>query len=362
MPARRLAYKQSRVRAVVELDFRSDTVTRPTPSMRAAMVAAPVGDDVMGEDPTIRELERLMAERLGMEESLFVPSGTMGNQIAVWVHTGRQGQVVCESRCHIALYEGGGAGLVSGATVRTVEGKNGVFTPEQVEDWVYPDDPHFAQTRMVAIENTHNWSGGRLWGQRAYEQVRDATHAAGAKFHVDGARIFNAEVASGRSAAQLLDGADSAMVCLSKGLGAPVGSMLAGSSDFIHQARRVRKVLGGGMRQAGIIASAGIYALEHNVARLADDHALARALATGLDSIDGITVDAATVETNMVLADVSALGMNGPDFCDAVKGIGIGCLPRDNGPMARFVTHLDVTQAQVDEALIRLQDFVKALK
>ncbi len=340
------------------LDFRSDTVTRPTPAMRAAMAAAPVGDDVMGEDPTILRLEEMVAARLGMEAALFVPSGTMGNQIAVWVHTGRQGQVVCESRCHIALYEGGGAGLVSGATVRTVEGVNGVFTAGQVDEWVYPDDPHFAQTRMVSIENTHNWSGGRVWGHADFAAVRDAAHAAGAKVHIDGARIFNAEIASGRPAAELIHGADSVMVCLSKGLGAPVGSMLCGSAEFIHAARRVRKVLGGGMRQAGIIAAAGVYALEHNVARLADDHALARALAAGLNTVPGITVDEATVETNMVLADVSALGMTGPEFCDAVAPIGIGCLPRDNGPMARFVTHLDVKTPQVEALLSRLRDWV----
>ncbi len=343
------------------LDFRSDTVTRPSPKMRVAMAEAPVGDDVMGEDPTITALEAAMAQRLGMEAALFVPSGTMGNQIAVWLHTGRQGQVVCETRCHIALYEGGGAGLVSGATIRTVDGQNGVFTPQQVQEWVYPDDPHFAQTRMVSIENTHNWSGGRIWDQAAYEAVRDATHAAGAKLHIDGARIFNAAVAAGRPAADLVSGADSVMVCLSKGLGAPVGSVLCGSKAFIHDARRVRKVLGGGMRQAGIIAAAGLYALEHNVARLADDHALARRLGAALDGLPGIHVDAATIDTNMVMADVSGLGMNGPDFCDAVAEIGVGCLPRDNGPMARFVTHLDVDGAAVDGAVARLCAWIKTL-
>ncbi len=343
----------------MEFDFRSDTVTRPTPGMRAAMAAAPVGDDVMGEDPTINHLETMVAERLGMDEALYVPSGTMANQIAIWVHTGRQGQVVCESRCHIALYEGGGAGLISGATVRTVEGVNGVFAPEQVDEWVYPDDPHFAQTRMVAMENTHNWSGGRLWEQEAYEAVRDHAQRAGLAVHIDGARLFNAEVATGRPAAKLIEGADSAMVCLSKGLGAPVGSVLAGSKEFIHQSRRVRKVLGGGMRQAGIIAAAGIYALEHNVARLADDHVRAQRLGAALDKLDGITVDLSTIDTNMVMADVSGLGLNGPDFCDSAAKVGIGCLPRDNGPMARFVTHMDVGDNAVDAVVDRLRSFVE---
>lgn len=339
------------------LDFRSDTVTRPTPEMRDAMRAADVGDDVMGEDPTVRVLEQTMAERLGMEAGLFVPSGTMGNQIAVWLHTGRHGQVVCESRCHIALYEGGAAALLSGASLRTVEGDAGVFTPAQVRQWVYPDDPHFAPTRMISIENTHNWSGGRIWPTKSYDAVVEAAQDAGAKVHVDGARIFNAAVASGESPARLVRGADSVMVCMSKGLGAPVGSLLCGTKRLIHDARRVRKALGGGMRQAGIIAAGGLYALEHNVDRLADDHALAQRLAKALDTI-GFPL-AAPVETNMVLADVSATGMSGPEFCDAAAKVGIGCLPRDTGPTARFVTHLDVGDDDVDEASRRLAALVK---
>ncbi len=336
------------------LDFRSDTVTRPSPGMRQAMATAEVGDDVMGEDPTIQALEERMATELGMDAALFVPSGTMGNQIATWIHTGRQGQVVCESRCHIALYEGGAAGMLSGATVRTVDGENGVFSPAAVEEWVYPDDPHFARTKMVAIENTHNWSGGRIWPEAAYKAVVDATHDAGAALHVDGARIFNAAVAKDTPADRLLAGADSVMVCLSKGLGAPVGSIVAGTDEFIHEGRRVRKALGGGMRQAGILAAAGLYALDNHIERLADDHTLARELGAALDGLDGISVDAATIETNMVLADVSGLGMSGPEFCDKATAAGVGCLPRDNGPMARFVTHLDVSEHDVAPAIERL--------
>lgn len=333
------------------IDFRSDTVTRPSAGMREAMAAAEVGDDVMGEDPTIARLEQEMARRMGMEAALFVPTGTMGNQIATWIHTGRQGQVVCETRCHIALYEGGAAGMLSGATVRTVDGHNGVFGAEAVTEWVYPDDPHFARTKMVSIENTHNWSGGRIWPQDAYAAVRDAAHDGGAALHVDGARIFNAAIAQDTTPDRLLRGADSAMVCLSKGLGAPVGSVLAGTSAFIHEARRVRKALGGGMRQAGIIAAAGLYALEHNVARLADDHRLAQRFGQALDGLDGIRVDTATIETNMIMADVSGRGMSGPAFCDAATAAGVGCLPRDNGPTARFVTHLDVGPDDIGPAL-----------
>ncbi len=331
------------------IDFRSDTVTRPTAAMRQAMAEAPVGDDVMGDDPTVNRLEEVAAQMLGMEAAIYVPSGTMGNQIATWLHTGRQGQIVCESRCHIALYEGGAASLLSGAHLRTVDGTAGVFTPEQMQEWVYPDDPHFAQTKLVSIENTHNWSGGRIWPQDAVHAVRDAAHDAGAAFHIDGARIFNAAIAQGTTADRLVAGADSVMVCLSKGLGAPVGSVLAGTEEFIHEARRVRKALGGGMRQAGIIAAAGLYALEHHVERLADDHALARRLATELDTIGLPTV--APVETNMVVVDTSSTGMAGPAFCDAATAAGVGCLPRDNGPTARFVTHIDVGPGHVEPAI-----------
>ncbi len=336
------------------LDFRSDTVTRPSEAMRQAMAAAEVGDDVMGEDPTVELLERTVARRLGMEAALFVPTGTMGNQIATWIHTGRAGQVVCEENCHIALYEGGAAALLSGATVRTVVGERGVFGPGDVADHVYPSDPHFAPTKMVAVENTHNWSGGLCWPIDAHDHLARFSREQDLALHVDGARIFNAAAATGKKPDRLVRGADSAMVCLSKGLGAPVGSVLAGSAGFIEHARHVRKALGGGMRQAGVIAAAGLVALE-NDKRLKDDHKLAKYLAKGLDSIDVLAVDRKSVQTNMVMVDVSATGMTGPDFCDVAKDVGVGCLPRDNGPTARFVTHLDVTQEEADEAIARLE-------
>lgn len=344
------------------LDFRSDTVTRPTPAMREAMAAAEVGDDVMGEDPTVNELEAVVAARLGFEAALFVPSGTMANQIALWVHTGRQGQVVAETNSHVALYEGGAAALLSGTTVRTVRGTNGVFGPEQVQPHLYPDDPHFAATRAVTVENTHNWSGGRCWTESQTHAVVEHVHEHGVAVHVDGARIFNAAAALDTTADRLLAGADSMMTCLSKGLGAPVGSVLCGSADFIHQGRRVRKALGGGMRQAGILAAAGLWALEHGVGRLGEDHALAAHLARGIDALPGLSVDLDAVETNMVMVDTSGLGMTGPAFCEAAKRVGLGILPRDNGPTARFVTHLDVTRADADEALERLERLLADLR
>ncbi len=340
--------------AVRLLDFRSDTVTRPTDAMRDAMANAEVGDDVMGEDPTVNLLEAEMASLLGFEASLFVPSGTMANQIALWVHTARAGQVVAETNSHIALYEGGAAALLSGTTVRTVQGTDGVFGPEHVAPHLYPDDPHFAHTKLVSVENTHNWSGGRCWTEAQTRAIVDHAHDHDVAVHVDGARIFNAATALKTNAQDLLAGADSVMTCLSKGLGAPVGSILCGSDDFIHQGRRVRKALGGGMRQAGIIAAAGLWAMEHGIPRLGADHDLAKHLAAGLDKLPGLAVDVSSVETNMIMVDTTATGLTGPEFCKVSEELGIGILPRDNGPTARFVTHQNVTRADADEAVERL--------
>lgn len=336
------------------LDLRSDTVTQPTDEMRRAMAQAPVGDDVFGEDPTVRELEAEAADRLGLPAGLLLPSGTMANQVAVWVHTGRQGQVLCEQNSHVALYEGGGAALLSGATVRTVAGRAGVFGRRDLAPHVFPDDPHFARTRLVVVENTHNWSGGRVWTVDQVAEVADAAHAVGAALHVDGARIFNAAVAQGVPARRLVEGADSVMVSLSKGLSAPVGSLLCGSPAFIKEARRVRKVLGGGMRQAGILAAAGLLALRTMVDRLAEDHRNARRLAQGLRGVPALAVDVEAVATNMVLADVSGTGLSAPQFCDVMKEAGVGCLPRDAGSTVRFVTHRHVTEADVDDVVRRV--------
>ena len=336
------------------IDLRSDTVTQPTDAMRRAMAEAVVGDDVMGEDPTVRELEERTAGLLGMEAGLFVPTGTMANQVAVWVHTGRQGQAICEENSHIALYEGGGAALLSGTTLRTVRGRNGVFGRADIAPHVFPDDPHFAPTRMVAIENTHNWSGGRLWSPEQTADASDAARRIRAGLHIDGARLFNAAVAQRVPPARLTDGATSVFIALSKGLSAPVGSVLCGTEDLIGAARRVRKVLGGGMRQSGVLAAAGLEALGM-VDRLAEDHGNARRLADGLAQVPALRVDPAATETNMVLADISGTGLTSGDFCDLLRDAGIGCLPRDAGPTVRFVTHRHVTAGDVDEAVRRIR-------
>lgn len=336
------------------LDFRSDTLTRPTDAMRQAMAEAEVGDDVFGEDPTIKALEEAAAKRMGMEAGLFVPSGTMANQIAAWVHTQRQGQIVCEQNCHMALYEGGGASLLSGAMVRTVTGERGVFGPEQLHPHMLPDDPHFAKAKLVAVENTHNWAGGTVWSPEQLAETAAFAHAHGAKVHMDGARIFNAAVAAELPPSAWTANVDSVMFCLSKGLSAPVGSVLCGTADFIHEAHRVRKVLGGGMRQAGHLAAAGLVALRDQVDRLADDHANAARLAKGLAGIPSLEL-LAEPETNILYVDVSGTGLTGDDFLELAKDVGVLCLPRDAGPIIRFVTHRHVTQGDCDEAVERLR-------
>ncbi len=342
------------------LDFRSDTITRPTDAMREAMAAAEVGDDVFGEDPTVNRLEDVAAQRLGKEAALFTPSGTMANQIALWVGTGRGGQVVCEQNCHLALYEGGAAALLSGVTLRTVAGRAGIFDGDAVMPHIFPDDPHFAPTRLVAIENTHNWAGGTVWTPEQVDAIADFAHDHGAGLHVDGARLWNAAVAQRVDPARLVRAADTVMVCLSKGLSAPVGSLIVGSSEFIDRARYARKALGGGMRQAGMIAAAGLVALEQMVDRLAEDHANARQLAAGLAQLPGLAVDLDSVQTNMVMVDTTATGLRGPEFCEALEEVGVRCLPRDAGFTARFVTHRHIDGAAVLEAVERVREWLAA--
>ncbi|MFO1532440.1 MAG: low specificity L-threonine aldolase [Thermoplasmatota archaeon] len=338
------------------LDFRSDTVTQPTPAMRKAMADAEVGDDVYGEDPTVLRLQEKAARIVGAEAALFVPTGTMGNQVAVWVHSGRQGSLVCEDNCHIALYEGGAAALLSNVLLRTARSDDGTFSPADVERHFPPaHDAHFAAVKVVAIENTHNYTGGRTWSAAQTGAIRDFAQERKARFHIDGARIFNAAIARKTTAAKLCAGADSTMFCLSKGLSAPVGSLVCGSEEFIAQAHVARKTLGGGMRQVGHMAAAGIVALDTMVERLAEDHANAKVLAKGLAALPGIRIDPAAVETNMVMADVSGTGMPSSAFIEAAKKVGVLCLNRDAGPTVRFVTHRNVAKDDVRMALARLE-------
>jgi len=347
-----MAKAQSRPPRVI--DFRSDTVTQPTDAMRKAMADAEVGDDVYGEDPTVNKLQDKAARLLGTEAALFVPTGTMGNQVCVWVHSGRTGSMVCEENCHLALYEGGASSLLSNVTLRTAPSTDGTFAPHDIARHFPPPDPHFSPVKLVAIENTHNYAGGRVWSAAKTKAVAHFAHSKGAKLHIDGARIFDAAIAQKTTAAKLAAGADSVMFCLSKGLSAPVGSLVCGSKEFIHEAHTARKILGGGMRQAGHLAAAGIVALDTGIERLADDHANAKFLAKGLTDLPGIKVDLKAVETNMVMADVSGTRKTAQEFLAAATKVGVLGNFRDAGPTVRFVTHRNVSRADCKEALERL--------
>ena len=332
------------------IDLRSDTVTRPGEEMREAARAAEVGDDVYGEDPTVNELERRAADLVGMEDALYVPTGTMGNQIAARVHADRGQEIVVERESHIYKWELAGLAQLAGLQTRTVDGgERGVITPEHVHDGYVEANDHRAGTGLVAIENTHNSKGGVAITADEIDAAAEAAHEYGVPFHVDGARIFNAAVALDTPADRLLANADSVMFCLSKGLGAPVGSILAGSEAFITEAHRVRKLFGGGMRQAGVIAGPGLLALE-NVDRLAEDHEHARRLAEGLAGTDLAVRDP---ETNIVLLDTEPTGMTAAEFLDACGEAGVAGSEFDDH-VVRFCTHLDVDADDVDEAVARV--------
>jgi threonine aldolase len=328
------------------IDLRSDTVTQPTPAMRAAMAAADVGDDIYGEDPTARRLEERAAELLGKEAALFVTSGTMGNQIALMVHCQKGEDVVIGEHAHVMLYESGGGGALAGVQF-SVAGKGGLFTVEDLEAAIYPTAAYYMpRTRLVAIENTHNRAGGAVWPQAQVVAVAARAKELGFRTHLDGARIWNASVATGLSPAELAAPCETVSACFSKGLGAPVGSIFAGSSEAIHEARRVRKMIGGAMRQVGVLCAAALHALDHHVERVVDDHENARRLAEGVADARGITLDLASVQTNIVNLDVE----DAPSF--ALRAKERGLLVSAMGPRRiRAVTHLDVDRQGIDRAI-----------
>jgi threonine aldolase len=336
----------------VIIDLRSDTVTRPTAEMRAAMAAAEVGDDVYGEDPTVNRLEQRAAEIFGREAALFVPSGTMGNQIAIRLHTQPGQEVIAESRAHILDWEMATTAVFSGCLVRAVPAEGGILTWKQIAPAIFGRGPFRATTGLIEIENTANLAGGRCTSLPVLEEIWAGAKEHKLPTHLDGARIFNAATALGVDVKTLTRGFDSVMFCLSKGLGAPVGSMLVASSELIDRARLFRKALGGGMRQAGILAAAGLIALEKMPARLHEDHANARLLAEALAQIEVVAIDLASVETNIVIFRLSQ-GRSAPALAARLKGRGI--LASAFGPDAiRLVTHLDVSRADclfVAEAL-----------
>ncbi|MGE5235302.1 MAG: threonine aldolase family protein [Acidobacteriota bacterium] len=344
------------------IDFRSDTVTHPTREMRRAMAEAEVGDDVYEEDPTVRRLEELAAERLERGAALFVPTGTMGNQVAVHLHTSPGSEVVIEARGHIFNFEMGAMAVWSGALPRPIVTPNGLLEPAQVESAISPKVSYRTPTRLLCLENTHNlWSGLPMDAART-RALAAVAQAHGVRVHLDGARIFNAATALGTSAAELAQECDSVMFCLSKGLAAPVGSMLVGDADFITEARRVRKLFGGGMRQVGVLAAAGIVALTEMVERLHEDHARARRLADGLAELPGVVLDPASVQTNII---VFGLRPERPaDAQDTTPSQRFVAGLRERGVLCgafgatdvRMVTHYEITDHDVDVALTAARD------
>jgi threonine aldolase len=331
------------------IDLRSDTVTRPTPAMRRAMADAEVGDDVFREDPTVRLLEETAAALLGKESALFVPSGTMGNQIAVNVWTRPGQEVILEERSHILNYEMGTMAAFSGVLPRPLRGEGGSVTAEAVRGAIRPPVYYLTQTGLIALENTHNMAGGTVFPQTEAESICLLARERGLPVHLDGARIFNAAAAAGREAKDLARPFDSVMFCLSKGLGAPVGSILAGPAKFIGEALRVRKRLGGGMRQAGILAAAGLVALRDNVGRLSDDHANARLLAERCAALPGIDADARRVETNILIFRVASPELTATRLVERWKEAGVLALALDERQV-RVVTHYDVSRPQIETA------------
>jgi threonine aldolase len=339
------------------IDLRSDTVTRPTPAMRRAMAEAEVGDDVYREDPTVNRLEKRAAEIMGKEAGLFVPSGTMGNTIAVKMHTEHGQEVICEARAHLLDWELSMLAWFSGCLIRPVSAPDGILHWKDIEAAIRPTSAHCAPTSLIEIENTHNMAGGAVYRIEVFEEICDNAHNRGLKVHLDGARIFNAACHLNRPVRDLAAPADSVMFCLSKGLGAPVGSMLVGTAPAIDRARGYRKRLGGAMRQAGVLAAAGLIALEEMPHRLGDDHANARLLATELAKMPGIEIDPAHVQTNIVIFDITGTGLATIDLTGALKARGIlmnGINPRQ----MRAVTHFDISREQCATAAEAIAEVV----
>ena len=332
------------------IDLRSDTVTRPTPEMRTAMAEAEVGDDVYGEDPTVNRLEARAAEALGMEAALFVPSGTMGNAIAIRILTQRGDEVLAERRSHVVRYELSGMSVLSGVMPRMVDAPGGHLSAEHVRAAVAPRAYYKSDVSLVVLENTHNLGGGTVQKVEEVRAVVQAARECGFRVHVDGARIWNAAVALGVPPSTLVTGADTVMACFSKGLCAPVGSVLASSRERIEEARRARKLLGGGMRQAGVLAAAALVALDTLVTRLAEDHANARLLAQALGRGKGVTV--APVETNIVVATLE--GRSAPDVVAALRAAGVLATAMDAGTL-RLVTHRDVSREDCERAAAAIE-------
>ncbi|MBS3949287.1 MAG: low-specificity L-threonine aldolase [Peptococcaceae bacterium] len=339
------------------IDLRSDTVTLPSAAMREAMAKAAVGDDVYGEDPTVNLLEQRAAELLGKEAALYVSSGTQGNLLALLSHCERGDEVILESESHIFMYEVGGMSALGGLVPRRVDGIKGILQPEAVRANIRSENIHYPRTGLICIENTHNRAGGTVVTVEQTQALATVAREHNLPLHMDGARLYNAAVALGVSVKDLAAPCDSISLCLSKGLGCPVGSVLVGSKSFIAKARKYRKMVGGGMRQAGIIAAAGLLALETGVERLQDDHKNARRLAEGLAKL-GVAVDFDSVQTNIVAVKSQSVGLNPAELVQKLdaKGVKSNAMSSE---ITRFVTHLDISEQDIDEVLTRISQVLK---
>lgn len=332
----------------MRIDFRSDTVTVPTPAMLHAMHKAPLGDDVFGEDPSVNELERFAADLFQMESAIFCPSGTMTNQIAIKCHTQPGDEVICDESSHVYQYEGGGIAFNSGCSVRLIQGDRGRINADQVAAAIQPDDVHRPVSRLVSLENTSNRGGGSCYEMKDMEAIGELCRKKGLAFHLDGARLFNAMVARKEKPGTYGKLFDSISVCLSKGLGAPVGSLLIGKTSFIKKARRVRKVFGGGMRQAGMLAAAGLYALTHHAERLKTDHELAKLLAAAIEKKD-MVAELLPVETNIIIFRLKP-GLTAPQLVQLLESKGVlayAITPEK----VRFVVHLDISPEMIQQTI-----------
>lgn len=339
------------------IDLRSDTVTRPTPAMRRAMAEAEVGDDVYGEDPTVNRLEENAAALTGKEAALFVPTGTMGNTIGIKLLTLHGQEVIADGRSHILDYELSMLAWFSGCLIRSVPTEDGILHWDTIQALIKPVGPHAASTGCIEIENTHNMAGGRVYPRHVIDEICDGAHERGIPVHMDGARLFNAAEAAGRPVKEIVAKVDTAMFCLSKALGAPVGSMLVGSRKHIDEGRRLRKRLGGGMRQAGVLAAAGLIALAESPKGLAHDHANAKAMEARLKAMEGVSVF--KVETNIVIFDVSGRGKNAREVSEALKPRGVG-MNAINNRLLRAVTHYDVSARQCSTAMDALEEALRS--
>lgn len=331
------------------IDLRSDTVTQPTAAMRQAMAEAPVGDDVYGEDPTVIELEARVAALLGKEAALFVPSGTMANQIAIGLHAGPGDELICDARAHVYVWEAGGIARHWGVQARTINPHGGLITLDHLRDKIQPDNEHYCRTRLVCLENTHNRAGGRVHPIESLRAISSWARENGLAMHLDGARLMNAVVASGVSPHDWASEFDTVSICFSKGLGAPIGSAVAGSIEQMKRAHRLRKALGGGMRQAGIIAAGALHAINHHIDRLADDHFHAQLIAKAVEQAPGLSLESGPVETNLVWIGVDPEFGTAREVVERLRELGV--LVSALGPQTfRAVTHLDCSRSQAEQA------------